>query len=261
MRISLHHHPTPGFSVRITVAGENCNITGEYFERGSMSAQNVVRVSNINPRILHNKRRVLWSPSPARKLSQGALAPGRKRMESLQSRLSNLNSASSTPVPPRQQCCQFWPISTEWKWASNACKQTKKQCMKGKFPTNKGSPESTATGKRWNAKKLSSSHFRRQFVKGARSKDERSKGGKPPLVPTPQPSALRQQQILQTLWRTLNSQYSYSKSVLKQRCPGQLNKLNLSPDINKLTGIHQTEFIYWIKIRCQNNTYFPYATI
>ena len=26
--------PTPGFSLRILVAGERCNITGEYFERG-----------------------------------------------------------------------------------------------------------------------------------------------------------------------------------------------------------------------------------
>ena len=29
----------PGFSLRIQVAGERCNITGEFFERGSMSEQ------------------------------------------------------------------------------------------------------------------------------------------------------------------------------------------------------------------------------
>ena len=133
MSISLHQHPTPGFSVRITVARENCNITGEYFERGSMSAQNIVRLSNFNPRILHNKRRVLWSPLLVSKLSRGALTAGRKGKESLQSHLRNLNSASSTPVAPRRQGCQFWPISTEWKWASHVHKQTKKQMKPWKY--------------------------------------------------------------------------------------------------------------------------------
>ena len=31
-----------GFSLRILVAGERCNVTGEYFERGSMSGYNIV---------------------------------------------------------------------------------------------------------------------------------------------------------------------------------------------------------------------------
>ena len=31
-----------GFSLRILVAGERCNVTGEYFERGSMSEKNIV---------------------------------------------------------------------------------------------------------------------------------------------------------------------------------------------------------------------------
>jgi len=31
-----------GFSLRILVAGERCNVTGEYFERGSTSEYNIV---------------------------------------------------------------------------------------------------------------------------------------------------------------------------------------------------------------------------
>ena len=35
--VGKHPRPAPGFSLRILVVGERCNITGEYFERGSMS--------------------------------------------------------------------------------------------------------------------------------------------------------------------------------------------------------------------------------
>ena len=44
-----------------------------------------------------------------------------KRKETLQSRLRNWNSAYSAPSP-HWQGCQFWPVSTEQKWASNVHK-------------------------------------------------------------------------------------------------------------------------------------------
>ena len=37
MRSVILDHSDPGFSLRILVAGERCNVTGEYFKRGSTS--------------------------------------------------------------------------------------------------------------------------------------------------------------------------------------------------------------------------------
>ena len=65
-----------------------------------------------------------------------------------------------------------------------------------------------------------------------------------------QPSALRQQEILQALWRSLNSEYCSYESVLKRRCPGHLNKLRLSAAIEtdyKLTEIQRPEFVCCIR--------------
>ena len=44
-----------GFSLRILGAGEWCNLTGEYFERGSMSEQkNGLRLWNVSQRIIRS---------------------------------------------------------------------------------------------------------------------------------------------------------------------------------------------------------------
>ena len=44
-----------GFSLRIVVAGERCNVTGAYFERGPMSEEkNSHRLPNICRRILRS---------------------------------------------------------------------------------------------------------------------------------------------------------------------------------------------------------------
>ena len=53
-----------GLSVRLLAAGDSCNVTGEYFEKTSMSVQKEVRLSNVTQRILYNKRRILRSPMP-----------------------------------------------------------------------------------------------------------------------------------------------------------------------------------------------------
>ena len=51
------------FSLRILVAGERFNVTGEYFERGSTSEYKK-RLTNVIRRILRRKRRILRSPMP-----------------------------------------------------------------------------------------------------------------------------------------------------------------------------------------------------
>ena len=49
-----------GFSLRILVARERCNITGECFEKGSRFH----RLPNISHRFLHRKQIILHSPLP-----------------------------------------------------------------------------------------------------------------------------------------------------------------------------------------------------
>lgn len=51
------------YSLRILVAGESCNVIGEYFERGSKSEYKK-RLTNVIRRILRRKRRILRSPMP-----------------------------------------------------------------------------------------------------------------------------------------------------------------------------------------------------
>ena len=59
------HLRKTGFSLRILVAGERGNVTGEYFERGSTSEKkNSYRLLNVCWRILHGKWRILQSPMP-----------------------------------------------------------------------------------------------------------------------------------------------------------------------------------------------------
>ena len=38
----MHEHMLSGFSLRILVEGERCNVMGEYGERGSSSEQKIV---------------------------------------------------------------------------------------------------------------------------------------------------------------------------------------------------------------------------
>lgn len=38
----MHEHTLSGFSLRILVEGERCNVMGEYGERGSSSEQKIV---------------------------------------------------------------------------------------------------------------------------------------------------------------------------------------------------------------------------
>ena len=40
--------PFSGFSLRILVAGERCNVTGEYFERGAIGIKIVICIFNVN---------------------------------------------------------------------------------------------------------------------------------------------------------------------------------------------------------------------
>ena len=52
-----------GFSLRNLVAGERCNFTGKYCERGSMSEyiENSHSLSHVSCRILRRKQRILRS--------------------------------------------------------------------------------------------------------------------------------------------------------------------------------------------------------
>ena len=53
----------PRFSLTILVAGERCNVRGEYFERGSTSElKNSHGLPNVRQRILRNIWRILQSP-------------------------------------------------------------------------------------------------------------------------------------------------------------------------------------------------------
>ena len=55
----------PGFSLRILVAGERCNVTGEYSERGSTSEKkNSHRLPNVSRRNLRSKQRIVRCPMP-----------------------------------------------------------------------------------------------------------------------------------------------------------------------------------------------------
>ena len=53
------------FSLRLLVAGERCNITGEYFQGVPLSEKICHRLPNVSWRILHSKRRILRSPAPS----------------------------------------------------------------------------------------------------------------------------------------------------------------------------------------------------
>ena len=124
------------------------------------------------------------------------------------------------PVAPRRQ--RLW-------FLANPRGEEMSVHVKDKFTKSERSLDSTAVAKRWNTRKFSSTRFYKQDV--ARSTEERSKSGEPPLTPASAHSVWTQQDILQALWRTLNSEYCSSESVLKQRRPGQLDKLRLSPTI------------------------------
>ena len=60
---SIHLYES-GFSLRILVAGERCNVTEEYFESGSKSEYKIVIGYRTFARIMRNKRRILRSPMP-----------------------------------------------------------------------------------------------------------------------------------------------------------------------------------------------------
>jgi len=66
--------------------------------------------------------------------------------------------------------------------------------VKDKFPSSERGPESTAAAKKRNARKLSSSRFHTLVVEGARSTEERPKGGKLPLTSALVLGMLRQQE-------------------------------------------------------------------
>ena len=55
---------TEEFSLRILVAGERCNVTGEYFERGLHQRENSHTLLIVSRRIQRSKRRILRSPMP-----------------------------------------------------------------------------------------------------------------------------------------------------------------------------------------------------
>ena len=116
----------------------------------------------------------MWSCKQA---LQGHSGSGRKKEGELAVTSQELNSTSVPPVAPCQQSCQFWPISMEWKCALNVNKY-RNSAKKINF-----SWVNETAVKRWNTRKLLSSRFHRQVIEGARSKDEHSKSGKPPLAP------------------------------------------------------------------------------
>ena len=64
------------FSLRLLVAGERCNITGEYFQGVPCLNKICHRLLNISWRILHSKRRILWSPAPSEHPEFAALTCG-----------------------------------------------------------------------------------------------------------------------------------------------------------------------------------------
>ena len=65
------------FSLRILVAGDRCNITGEYFEKKAPRLnKNCPRLSNISRRILRSKQRILQSLMPNEHLAESFISSG-----------------------------------------------------------------------------------------------------------------------------------------------------------------------------------------
>ena len=71
-----------------------------------------------------------WHRWPASKLSGALWRRGRKRKESLQLRLWNLNSISNSPVAPRQLSCQISANQSARSRNQRECKQTLKNTWK-----------------------------------------------------------------------------------------------------------------------------------
>ena len=100
-----------------------------------------------------------------------------KRKESLQSRLRNWNSPYSAPSP-HWQGCQFWPVSTEQKWASNVHKAHERFILH-----DWTKPWKYGCREKMKHQKIVEFLFLQAGLWGGQTKRRTFKSGKPPLMP------------------------------------------------------------------------------
>lgn len=145
-----------------------------------------------------------------------------------------------TPVAPHQHSCQSWPIGTQRKWASNVNKHRNSARAKK-------SPKSMATAKRWNTRNLLSSRFHRQVVEGTRWTGEWL-SGRETLLMHAYALGIEETRYFTSFVSSLEHRVSFLWKFLNWRCPGQLNKLFLSPAIKTdYKNEFGTEFVFCIR--------------